>query len=174
MQTLYFLRVTLKRTLLQLFICLRFISPPRFLFRGVVKHFVGSESGQIQSVKLLHYITIGRRVLNWRQCSWTHQFNRRKWLLWPLHSSKVRAILYPLRPKASGLAQHGWLEESDPARCDFVCDGRSICSLPWRTSPLALGLIYYKMYTKHRHELRHTRKAWPGTLVDPCLLSGCS
>ncbi len=23
-----------------------------------------------------------------------------------------------------------------------------------------------------RQELRHARKAWPGTLVDPCLLSG--
>jgi hypothetical protein len=28
------------------------------------------------------------------------------------------------------------------------------------------------MYTKHHHELRHARKPWPGTLVDPCLLSG--
>jgi hypothetical protein len=27
------------------------------------------------------------------------------------------------------------------------------------------------MYTKHRHELRHVRKAEPGTLVDTCLLS---
>jgi hypothetical protein len=31
---------------------------------------------------------------------------------------------------ARGLAQHGgppgWLEESDPAGCDFVCDGRSM------------------------------------------------
>jgi hypothetical protein len=30
------------------------------------------------------------------------------------------------------------------------------------------------MYTTIRHELRHARKAWPGTLVDPCLLSGTS
>ncbi len=28
------------------------------------------------------------------------------------------------------------------------------------------------MYTTNRHELRHARKAWPGTLVDPCLISG--
>jgi hypothetical protein len=28
------------------------------------------------------------------------------------------------------------------------------------------------MHTKRRHELRHARKAWPGTLVGPCLLSG--
>jgi hypothetical protein len=27
------------------------------------------------------------------------------------------------------------------------------------------------MYTTIRHELRHARKAWPGILVDPCLLS---
>ncbi len=27
------------------------------------------------------------------------------------------------------------------------------------------------MYTTIRHELRQVRKAWPGTLVDPCLLS---
>ncbi len=27
------------------------------------------------------------------------------------------------------------------------------------------------MYTTIRHEPRHTRRAWPGTLVDPCLLS---
>ncbi len=27
------------------------------------------------------------------------------------------------------------------------------------------------MYTTIRHELRHARKAWPGTLEDPCLLS---
>ncbi len=27
------------------------------------------------------------------------------------------------------------------------------------------------MYTTIRHELRHARKAWPGTLVDQCLLS---
>ncbi len=27
------------------------------------------------------------------------------------------------------------------------------------------------MYTTIRHEIRHARKAWPGTLVDPCLVS---
>jgi hypothetical protein len=36
----------------------------------------------------------------------------------------------PMRPKARELAQHGgppgWQEESDPAGCDFVRDGRSI------------------------------------------------
>ncbi len=40
------------------------------------------------------------------------------------------------------------------------------------TTRPSLELIYYWMYTKHRHELRQARKAWPGTLVDPCLLFG--
>ncbi len=35
-----------------------------------------------------------------------------------------------MRPKARGLVQHGgppgWLEESDPAGCDFECDVRSM------------------------------------------------
>jgi hypothetical protein len=30
------------------------------------------------------------------------------------------------------------------------------------------------MYTTIRDELRYARKAWAGTLVDPCLLSGCN
>ncbi len=30
------------------------------------------------------------------------------------------------------------------------------------------------MYAKHRHELRHARKAWPAILVDPRLLSGAA
>jgi hypothetical protein len=37
-----------------------------------------------------------------------------------------------MRPKPRGLAQHcdlpGWLEESYPARCEFVCDGRSMAA----------------------------------------------
>jgi hypothetical protein len=28
------------------------------------------------------------------------------------------------------------------------------------------------MYTTIRHELRNEGKTWPGTLADPCLLSG--
>ncbi len=28
------------------------------------------------------------------------------------------------------------------------------------------------MYTTIRHEPQHTRKAWPGTPVEPCLLTG--
>jgi hypothetical protein len=44
-----------------------------------------------------------------------------------------------MRPKARGLAQHGgllgWLEESDPGKCDFLCDGRAVppvFSAPYR------------------------------------------
>jgi hypothetical protein len=84
------------------------------------------------------------------------------------------------RLKARGLALYGGppggLEESDPAGCDFVRDGRSMppaltdhtMNLPWSGADLLLN----EMYTKHLRELLHARKAWPGTLVDPCLLSG--
>jgi hypothetical protein len=37
---------------------------------------------------------------------------------------RLYSIIKPMRPKARGLAQHGgppgWLEEIDPAGCDFV------------------------------------------------------
>ncbi len=90
------------------------------------------------------------------------------------NANTVYMISQPMRPKARGLALHGgspgWLEESDPAGCDFVRDGRSMPpALTHHTT--CLGLIYYWMYTKHRHELCHTRKAWPGTLVDSSLCS---
>jgi hypothetical protein len=90
-----------------------------------------------------------------------------------------------MRPKARGLEQHGgpsgWLEESDPAGCEFVrytlrtvhaaCpDGPH--HLPRSVADLLLNLLYTN--TKHRHELRHAWKAWPGTLIDPCLLFGQS
>ncbi len=70
-----------------------------------------------------------------------------------------------------------------PGRCDFVRDGRAVphafsvlYRLPcpaasWWNSQL---LLYSKCthYTTIRREPRHARKAWPATLVDPCLLSG--
>ncbi len=51
-----------------------------------------------------------------------------------------------MRLKARGLAQHGgppgWLEESDPAGCDFVCDGRSLPpALTDHTACPGLGLL---------------------------------
>jgi hypothetical protein len=55
---------------------------------------------------------------------------------------------WPMRPKARGLAQHGgppgWLEESDPAGCDFLHDGRSMppALTDYTTCP-GLGPIYY-------------------------------
>ncbi len=94
-----------------------------------------------------------------------------------------------MRPKARGLAQHsgppGWLEDSNPAGVIlYVMDGPPTCL--FRTVPVVLtgatqlladGLasccyIVNVPYTAIRHELCHTRRAWPGTLVDPCLLSG--
>ncbi len=51
---------------------------------------------------------------------------------------------------------------------DFVRDRRSMPpALKDHTTCPGLELIYYWMYTKHRHELRHARKAWSGTLVGP-------
>ncbi len=32
--------------------------------------------------------------------------------------------------------------------------------------------MLYSTWTTIRNELHHARKAWPGTLEDPCLLSG--
>ncbi len=80
---------------------------------------------------------------------------------------------WPRRPKARALALHGgplgWLKESDPL---ILCDGRSMPpALMDHTTCPSLGLIYYWVYTNHRHELRHARKVWPVTLVNPCLLS---
>jgi len=64
-----------------------------------------------------------------------------------------------------GLAQYGglpgWLEESDPAGCDFVRDGglmRPALTDFWQIQLLLL-MCYYGMYTKHRHELYYA-KAW--------------
>ncbi len=87
-------------------------------------------------------------------------------------------VLFPARPKPIGPVQNGGpprlLEESDPAGCDFVCDRLSmLLALTDLTTCPGLRLIYISNCTqKHRHELRHARKELPGTLVDPCLLSG--
>ncbi len=72
---------------------------------------------------------------------------------------------WPMRPKATELGQHlGQLEESDLAGYDFVRD--------WWPMPPAMSnhTACPVMYTKHHHELRHARKAWPGAQVDLCLL----
>ncbi len=69
-----------------------------------------------------------------------------------------------MRPKARGLVQHGGLP---PSRVWF-CMWWTVHFDPWRTTCTfcpGLGLIYYWIYIKH------ARKAWHGTLVDPCLLS---
>jgi hypothetical protein len=61
---------------------------------------------------------------------------------------KLFCVLGPVRPKAGGLVQHGgppgWLEDSDPAGCDFVRDGRSMPpALTDHTTCPGLGRIYY-------------------------------
>jgi hypothetical protein len=98
-----------------------------------------------------------------------------------LHSDEVQLLLngdefVPMRPKARGLSQHGgppcWLDERDSAGCYFVRAGLSMPpALTDHTTCPGPVLIYCWMYTKHLHELRHGRKAWPCTLVDPWLLS---
>ncbi len=81
------------------------------------------------------------------------------------------------------LAQHGgppgWLDEIDTAGVIlYVMDGPYRLPFPYRigcferSCPAAcwwnFQLLLYskKMNTTIRHELRHARKAWPGTLVD--------
>jgi hypothetical protein len=54
-----------------------------------------------------------------------------------------------MRPKARGLVQHGGppglLEDSDPTKCNFVHDGRSMPpSLTDQTTCPGLGLICYR------------------------------
>jgi hypothetical protein len=89
-----------------------------------------------------------------------------------------------MRPKARGLAQHGGppgsLEESDPAGVIlYVMDVPY--RLPFCAGPVALtgaaqlradGVSGCCYIVTIRHELGHARKAWPGTLKDPWLLSG--
>ncbi len=66
------------------------------------------------------------------------------------------------------LAAGGW-----PSRV-WLCTWWTLTACPdWPHQFFRSGgdLQYYWMDTKHRHELRHARKAWPSTLVDPSLLS---
>ncbi len=63
---------------------------------------------------------------------------------WRLPAFSSCSVGLAMRSKARGLAEHdgppGWLEESDPAGCDFVRDGRSMPpSLTDHTACLGLG-----------------------------------
>jgi hypothetical protein len=94
---------------------------------------------------------------------------------------------YSMRPKARGLAHHGglpdWLEESDSASVS-VRDGLAVppaFSVPYRLPWPELhgcelmefqAAFILQRYTTIRHEIRHARKAWFKTLVDPCLFFG--
>jgi hypothetical protein len=92
----------------------------------------------------------------------------------------MHVYLYTMMPKAHG-GPPGWLKESDPAGVIlYVMDGPYRLSFPYCTVlPLQelsscelmefpAAVIYSKCTLIH--ELRHARKVWPGTLVDPCLL----
>ncbi len=91
----------------------------------------------------------------------------------------------PTRPKARGLAQHGgspvWLEKSDPTGVIlYVMYGQY--SPLFRTVPATLtGAAKMRadgissscyIINVHNRMSWSTRKAWPGALVDPCILSG--
>jgi hypothetical protein len=81
----------------------------------------------------------------------------------------------PMRPKARGPVQHGglpgWLEESDPAGCDFVREGRS--TPPAQTDHTAC-LVWGWSCAKCTQTLPWATARKEGvscTLVDPCPLS---
>jgi hypothetical protein len=93
--------------------------------------------------------------------------------IWPTDTMISKS--HTMMPKTRGLVQHGgppgWLEESDPAGCDFVRDGRSMPD--HTTCPGLSGALYYKMYTKHRQELHHAKgdMAWYSSRPMPSLWS---
>jgi hypothetical protein len=61
----------------------------------------------------------------------------------------------------------GWRRATLQGEILYVMDGPCRLSLMDHTTCPSLGLIYYRMNTKHCHELCHARKAWLDTLVDP-------
>jgi hypothetical protein len=75
-----------------------------------------------------------------------------------------------MRPKAEGrpisaACLASWRKVTQQAVILNLMDGQMPPALAGHTTCPGLELIYYLMYTKHSHELRHARKAWPGTLV---------
>ncbi len=99
----------------------------------------------------------------------------------PLFNGSDRSLMRfcTMRPKVRGLAQHGgptgWLNESDPSGCDFVRDGPSMP--PVLKDHPGLGCLYTKLNVHKTPSwatcIRHAKKAWSGTLVDPFFLTGC-
>ncbi len=102
--------------------------------------------------------------------------------IWPT----VQAILmhvYWIHNEAEDSRRPTWLAEGEwPGRCDIVRDGRAVTAclfvlyrLPWQELPSwwNFQLLLYSIVNVLNHELGNARKAWPGTLVDPCLLSDC-
>jgi hypothetical protein len=99
----------------------------------------------------------------------------------------IYCLLFPVTARFAGFNQRGrrlegwsntaarlagWRRAISQGVILYVMDGP--CRLPWRTTPLAP--VWSWSVTKCTQntvmELRHARKAWPGTLVDPCVLSG--
>jgi hypothetical protein len=81
-----------------------------------------------------------------------------------------------MRPKARRLeGWPGWLEESDPAGCDFVRDGRSMP--PWRTTPLVpvwgWSLTECTQNTVMSYVKQGRHIAWYSSRSIPCILSAC-
>ncbi len=61
-----------------------------------------------------------------------------------LYVQLQRNVVIPNESKGQRAGPPGWLEESDPAGCDFVRDGRSMLpALTDHTTCPGLGLIYY-------------------------------
>jgi hypothetical protein len=77
-----------------------------------------------------------------------------------------------MRPKARGLAQHGglpgWLEESDPAGCDFVLDGRSNAAYPGGPHHLSRSGADL-LLTVHKTPSRKEDMAWNSSRPMPSL-----
>jgi hypothetical protein len=98
----------------------------------------------------------------------------------------VKSVSLPMRPKARGLVQHGdppfWLEESGPAGVIlYVMDGPYRLPFPVALTGAAqlrahgISSCCYVLCKCTQPSVMcycHVRKAWPGSLVDPCILSG--
>jgi hypothetical protein len=89
-----------------------------------------------------------------------------------------------MRLKARGMAQHGdppgWLEESDPAGCDFLRDGRSMPpALTVHSACPNLGLIYillniHKTLSCEEGMAWYSSRPMPSLWLWPLLMVKCT
>jgi hypothetical protein len=133
---------------------------------GIDSRFGGIDSSELITglLKRLQTRALSTTPLPCMSCTWGGRLER-----WPQHGSPP-----------------GWLEESDSPRRDLCCDcdGRSMPPSPggpyclpwsgaawlWASSKSRCSCWCFStecMYTKHRHELNHARKAWVKSLVRP-------